>query len=171
MQVNNPIIEVIRPSVRASVEFTRPADTIAYSIKDAISNSTTAPTVLTFSGMGRALGSAGYINRIQILTTQVTCTAQLRLHLFNAAPTALADNSPYTTLWARRGSRVGTIDFPALSTQGAGSDASKTQWIDIPVFYVCAAADNALYGMLSSLTAFTPDSGQMFYIALSAEQL
>lgn len=167
---SNSIGKVGVSGVRVSVTLTRPADTTAYAVNDAVSDSTSSPTVLTFSGMATANGGSGSILKAQLITNQSTNTAQFRLHLFNVAPSAVNDNAAYPMLWANRAARVGTVDFPACATEGSGSDAATAQWIDLPLYYVCGAADTALYGILETKAAFTPASGQLFYIALSAEQ-
>lgn len=158
-------------AIRVAAAFARPADTDPYGALDAISDSTSTPTVLTFAGMGRVNGGSGSILKAQLLTDNPAFTAQCRLHLFNVAPTAINDNAPHTTLWANRASRVGEIDFPALTTEGTGSTCAKSQWVDVPLFFICAAADTALYGILEARTAGgAPASAQNFHVVLSSEQ-
>ena len=48
-------------SVQKSASFTRPADTTAYAANDAIADSTTAPTLLSFANCANAVGGQGYI--------------------------------------------------------------------------------------------------------------
>jgi hypothetical protein len=73
---------------------------------------------------------------------------------------------------------VGSIKFPALSTEGTGSTAASAMrpspdgaysvpWLE----YKCAAADTALYGILTTLDGVTPVSAQNFYIELGADGL
>lgn len=155
-------------AIRAAT-LTRPADTTAYAAKDAISNSTSAPTYLTFANLARVSGGSGYIVKAQLMTNQSTNVAQYRLHLFNTAPTAINDNSPYTLLWANRASRVGYIDFGAAATEGSGSDAANSQ-NDTARLHFVTSGSASLFGILETLSAFTPASDQVFYIALSAEQ-
>lgn len=157
--------------------FTRPSDTTAYAAKDVISNSTSSPYVITFAGMGRVNGGSGTIVKTRLMTSQKTCTAQLRLHLFHTAPTATNDNSPYLYLYANAAYRVGMIDFPAMNTEdptnstAAGSmrPSSDGSYGPPNLWYKCAANDTALYGVLETLTGFTPDSAQAFYVELGAE--
>lgn len=157
-------------TVLATAAFTRPADTTAYAAKDAVSNSTSAPIVLTFTGLGRVVGGSGYITKARLLTDQAANVAQYRLHLFNVAPTAINDNSAYTLLWANRTSRISMIDIGPLGTEGTGSDAANGLNSDIRLAYKCAAADTALYGLLETLIAFTPASAQNLFVELTAEQ-
>jgi hypothetical protein len=103
------------------------------------------------------------------MTNQSTCTARFRLHLFNASPTAINDNAAYTLLWANRAERIGYIDFTACQTEGSGSDAANSQNDSVRLPFVAGAGNRTIYGLLESLDAFTPASGQAFYISLTAD--
>jgi hypothetical protein len=166
----NHLGEVGGKLTTSTASFTRPADTTAYAAKDAVSNSTTAPTVLTFTGAGRAAGGTGYITGVRLTTDQSTNGAQFRLHLYAIAPTAINDNAAQTLLWADRAKRIGYIDIGPLVTEGAGSDAAGALNADIRLPYKCDTADTHLYGLLETLTAFTPASAQNFHIALALDQ-
>ena len=158
-----------------SVEFNRPADTTAYTAKDAISNSTSAPSVLTFANITHDWSQAGYITKARIMTNKATWAstnaAVFKLHLFHEAPTAINDNSPYTLLFANRTRRIGTITFSALSTEGTGSDCANTIWTGA-LYFESKESNNTIYGLLevdSFSGTLTPDSAQTFYIELSAD--
>jgi hypothetical protein len=158
------------------VELTRPADTTAYTAKDVVSDSTSAPTVLTFANFARVNAGSGIIVRARLMTDQKTNTAQFRLHLFHTAPTATNDNSPYLLLYSNAANRIGMIDFPAMtsedstnSTAAATMRPSSDGGFGPPnLWYQAAAASRAIYGVLEAVTAFTPASGQKFYIELAA---
>lgn len=108
----NPTVSSRTVTVGAS--FTRPADTTAYTALDAVSNSTSAGTVLTFTNLARQASGSGYITKARILTNQSTNTARFRLHLFAQTPdaaTVLNDNAAYTQLYANRDKAIGTITF------------------------------------------------------------
>jgi hypothetical protein len=157
----------------ASATLTRPGDTNAYAAKDVVANSTTAPTVVTFSGMARIAGSGGYITKARLLTNRSTDTAQFRMHLYHTAPTAIADNAQMALVWANRTNRTGTLDFPALATEGTGSDSSYALLApgntNFPLPFVCTAGDRNLYAIFETLSIFTPASGQLFLIELTAD--
>lgn len=153
----------------SSVSFARPADTTAYAAKDAVSNSTSAPTVLTFSNIARVNQGNGYIVKARLMTDQSTNVSRFRLHLFHTAPTAINDNAAHTLLWANRANRIGHIDFDACQTEGSGSDAANSINRVERLFFQCASGSRALYGLLETLDVFTPASAQNFYIELSAE--
>lgn len=172
----NSIGAVFSNSVISSATVTRPSDTTAYAAKDVIS--TALGAVIEFAGMARNNGGFGSLVKSRVMTNQSTCIASLSLHLFNAAPTAIADNAQYTMLWANRDKRIGTIRFPALSTGGTGSDAAAAMRpsydgaYSIPdIRYQCAANDTKLYGILTTEDIFTPASGQLFFIEHTADWL
>ena len=161
--------EVGTNGVIIGVELTRPADTTAYAVNDAVSNSTSDPTVLTFTNLARANAKSGYIVKARLMTDQKTNTAQFRLHLYHTAPTAINDNSAQALLYANKDKAVGYIDFNAMTTEDAtASDAAFSLWIG-QLHFVCASASRTLYGLLETKTAFTPASAQKFYIELSAD--
>ena len=158
-------------SLTSTCTFTRPADTTAYSINDVIADSTSAPTVISFTNIARAVGGQSYIVKVRIMTDQKTCTARMRLALFQTAPTLINDNSPKTRLWANRVISLGSIDFDPMTTEDAtNSTAASAMWTSAPVNIVCDAASTTIYGILSTLDAFTPASAQQFYIAIDVEQ-
>lgn len=158
-QVGGQIIEV------SSGELTRPANTDAYAAKDAV-----GPTsaLLTFTDLARVTGGTGYITKARIITDQKTLTARFRLHLFNAAPTAIADNAPFLLLYADASKRIGYIDFPAFATEDAtNSTAAVAQNILDRLPFV--AVTKTLHGVLETLDVFTPASAQKFIVYLTAD--
>lgn len=161
--------EVGGNTAAVSVSFTRPADTTAYAAKDAVSNSTSAPTVLTFSNLARVNAGSGYITKARVMTDQAANVARFRLHLYHTAPTAINDNAQHTILWANRANRIGFIDFDAMQTEGTGSDAANALNSTIRLAFVCAAASRTIYGLLETRDAFTPANGQNFLIEITSE--
>jgi hypothetical protein len=152
--------------VSVGVNFTRPSDTTAYAAKDAVSDSTSAPTILTFANFARIAAGSGYIVRANMMTDQTTLTARLRLHLFHTSVTAINDNAAFTLLYANRASRIGYIDFDPGVTEGAGSTASHSLNAITRLPFVCAAASRSVFGLLETLDIFTPASAQAFYVEL-----
>lgn len=176
----------------ATAEFTRPANTTAYTAGDVVSNDATTTTLMTFTGLVSQRGGSGYIVKAKLQTDKKDETAQYRLILYSVstvasvtgAPTVSVpgDNAPDTTIYANRLYRVGHIDFPACT---AGADTSNNtgaiaQWTGAPLSFRCyqgnagaapnAPGDNALYGKLVNMTGTTPASGQNFSVTLQADQ-
>jgi hypothetical protein len=165
---NAPILT----GVNVETSFTRPSDTTAYSVSDVLGNTGTA-AVLTFAGMADPGVCAGAITKARLMTNSATACLGMavRLYLYKTAPTPIADNSPYTLLWADRSNRIGYLDFPALATEGTGSDSASALWLDLPVTFTTVAGSGTLYGVLVVKTAgAAPASAQQFAIALNADQ-
>lgn len=158
------------------VEITRPADTTAYAVGDSVNTSTSAPTLITFTNAARVASGTGYITKARLTTDQSACVAQMRLWLYNANTAFLNnDNAAFLIKYADKATRIGYIDFPALSTE-AGSDCAFSFVPDsdpaTPNFTALAfTADSgrSIYGAFETKTAFTPASGQKFYVELTFE--
>lgn len=153
-------------TVQSAVEITRPANTTAYTAKDAIADLTSGATILTFANCARSAGGSGYVTKARLQTDQAANVSAYRLHLYDATLTSVVDNAPMTVLYANRASYLGYIDFPAASTDG--SDTATSQSTDKPLPFV--AVGTSLFGMLETITGFTPASGQKFYVQLGIEQ-
>lgn len=152
----------------ATVEITRPANATAYAALDAVSNSSTAPTVLSFKDLG-ASGSGqaqGVVIGALLTTDQTTCTARFKIYLFSSSPTAINDNAAFTLLYADNSKYIGSISFDACATDGSGSTnaTSLNTTIRLPV---TLPIGTYIYGLLETLDAFTPASGQKIFIRLT----
>lgn len=154
-----------------SASFTRPANTTPYAAEDVVSNSTSAPTLLTFAGAARSNGGSGLILSARHLKNSTTTSgATYRLHLYSDnTVSAINDNAQFRLLFANRAKRIGFIDFNH-GTGGTGSDATNalTTFVNLP--FVCEAASTALYGTLTVTGAYTPTSGEQHYIELGIVQ-
>lgn len=159
----------------AQVNFQRETGTVAYAIDDVVSNSASAPTILTFPNMARVKGGSGYILKARLETNQNTCTAQFRLHLYQIALAAQQDNVQFVMPWTSRATHLGYIDFPAMETEGTGSFKAFSH-IDLgtsvehgKLMFTCTGTLRDIYGELETLSAFTPNSAQAFFIELGAD--
>jgi hypothetical protein len=126
--------------------------------------------------VARIAGGVGYIVKGQLFTDKKDCVAQCKIHIFNAPVTAILDNSPYLRLYANKDKRVAEVLFPALSTEDPTNSTAASAIVtantansNIPVPFSCGADDRDLYFMVETLTAFTPASGEKFYLRLTAE--
>jgi hypothetical protein len=156
-------------TIVVAASFSRPPNTTPYNALAAVSNSVSAPAVITFANIARIAQGSGYITKARTLTDLSSITPRLRLQLYNAAPTAINDGSAQTLLWANRLIRIGYIDFDALTTEGSGSDAAGALNTAIRLAFNCASGDRNLYGLLETRDPFTPASGQDIFIELTAE--
>ncbi len=163
---------------KVTVEFTRPANTTAYTAGDLVIDSATAPTLMDFASLAREAGSGGYIVGARLTTDKKSITPQFRVHLFNASDATLAhttvgDNAPLKQLYADEAKYCGSFDLPAMTTpaNSTNSDLSRTQddgALRKP--FLCAAGSRSIYAALEAIDAFTPASGQKFTLTLEAEQ-
>ena len=166
---------IVMRQVAVSASFARPSDSTPYGANDAVANSTSAPTVLNFADVVGGVGMSGEIVKVRLMTNQSTNQARFRLHLFHTAPTPINDNAAHTILYANRANRIGSVTLPLCSTAGSGSDAANsiavpgTPLSNVPLAFTCAADDTDLYGMLEALDAFTPASGQQFFIEITVK--
>jgi hypothetical protein len=154
---------------RVNATFTRPNDTAIYAALDVVSNSTSAPAVMTFAGMARGNGGSGRILSARHIKNSTTVTAAtFRLWLYRTAPTPINDNAQFPLLWANRANRLGFIDF-SHTTQGTGSDSSSSLVLYVGFDYVCDAADLNLYGILVATAAYQPSAQESHFIELGRE--
>lgn len=164
----SPLPVVSTDLTLTSVEFSRPANTTAYTAGDVVGPATAA--VLSFGNLARLAGGPGSVIKARMMTNQSANAARHRLHLYTITPVVIADNAPMTLLFANRASRVGVIDFPALTTEAAGSDSATAQATWERLTYQCAPGQTALLGVLETLDAYTPASGQTYFLELLAER-
>lgn len=167
---NNTIGLVGGNQIAVAVELTRPADTTAYAALDSISNSTSAPTVLNFADIFRAANGTGYITKAELWTDNKATTARIRAHIYNATVTPANDNSSFLLLYANKAIKQGHIDLPALATEDpTNSTGAYALNSTIRLAVDAASEDTDLYVSLETLDAFTPASGQKFYLKLTME--
>jgi hypothetical protein len=155
--------------VRVSTEFTRPADTTAYTAGDVVSDSTSATTPIALASAVRVNAGSGYIVRASLTTDKKSITPRFRVHLFNASnPTVAADNVAYKEVYADASKRLGYFDLPAMTTatDTTSSDMSRSSDVTMRHAVVAAAATRTLYAVLEALDAFTPASGEKFTLTL-----
>lgn len=148
--------EVVRPAGNAT----------PYTAKDVVGDGTVTELAL----LARVNEGTGYIVKARVMTDKNDVTPRLRLHLFHTAPSAIADNAPYTLLYANADKRIGHIDLPAMGTEGTGSDASFASVLDARVAFKCAAGSRSVFVVIETLDAFTPNAGQKFFVQLAADQ-
>ncbi len=151
----------------SAATFTRPNDTNAYTALDVVADSTSSPSVLEFDGIGATGG--------HIMLSDVTflCTGNavpptlgvLRLHLYNIAPTAIADNAAYNLPVADRDKYVGYVDIPTPVDLG---DTIWSQAKEINKTIKLASGDNKLYGILQTIESCGAAASLGITISLSA---
>lgn len=146
-----------------------------YAAEDVVSDSASAGTAITFDGICKTLGGAGYITNAGILLSTTGLTWRLRLYLYRVTPTTgeLDDNKANTSVHTTdRPNYVRYIDFPAMTDVGGNSETISTPSTigGLPVSFNCASGDDALYGILVTRDAETSESANMtMVISLTSE--
>lgn len=140
----------------SSASVTRPADVLAYTALDVVSNSTSTPTVLTFPEIGPTYGTI--IIRTATFRVDVASVPSgmgaFRLHLYTSSPTAIADNAAFNLISADRAKYAGFIEF------ATPTDIGDTLWSQVDnINRQVRLSDGSLYGILQTVGAFTPTSG------------
>lgn len=159
--------------VRIQATFTRPADTTAYAAGDLVANSTTAGSVipLSFTNAVRTAGDCLRIERVRVEKSGTSLTnASFRLHLFEDSPTpTVGDNGVYNNAGALATNNIlnhaGT--FP-VTMQWSGSDGAMGIGVPTTGSGVTASptSGTTLFGLLEVTGAYTPVSGEIFYVVL-----
>lgn len=181
IQAYDPISGALfKPTVRRVVStatFVRPADTTAYTAGDVVGPVTT-PAVQKLTGVGRANGGTGKIVDLKIICDLATITnGTFRVHFFNATLTPAADNAVFAGLQLNGANYLGYVDPPILVADAAGSLSGMTEQNagigptkGLPLQFVCASGDTALYAVIIALAAYTPSSSENFRLTIIAEQ-
>ncbi|MFA5922321.1 MAG: hypothetical protein WC856_13680 [Methylococcaceae bacterium] len=146
--INNAVV-----SHSATVTVTRPADTTAYTAGDVIGD-TGGSAIMTFANMGKAAGGEVMITSVELeLDVATSAMAGTKLRLYNAAPTAIADNAAWDLVSGDRGKYLGQI---TLSTP---TDEGSTLFCDNDgINKQITLASGSLYAELQTVSAFTPAS-------------
>lgn len=153
-------------------QFTRPSNTTQYAAGDVVNDSTSAPTVMTFSKPARESGPTGGGSIIQqaILIDSAAEATKLdcELWLFDTTITPDNDNAAFTPTDAELLTLVGIISFPASGYKvgtASGNSVCQVDNLGLPVNTVAGPA-NSLFGVLVARNAYTPISAEVFKIVL-----
>ena len=156
-------------AVAPSASYTRPADTTAYAAGDAVANSTSAPTVLTFSSAVRANGGSGIIIGAQLIdNSSPTTPGQFELYLFSATVTPTNDNAALDISAADALKLVGVIPFTTNKKFTSSTVYSAMAMGDCAPFgFVADAGGTSLFGLLCARNAYSPKSGGVLTLKLT----
>ena len=164
--------------IRVSANFTRPADTTAYTSGDLVANSVTAASVVPLSWtVSRTVLGLVRVRRALLHKNQNSITnAGFQLHLFNASPTiaTAGDNSVFATNVSGYDKSMGFIEFTSIARYADGA-VSQGQCVDdtntkAAAMIVAPAAGRLVYGLLLATGAYTPASAEVFTVDLELER-
>lgn len=152
------------------VTLTRPNDTNAYAANDAITTATSSASGYTFSACARINAGCGTIVDAQLILSDPNATlANFELWLFDAVPTIPNDNAAFAFTDAEANTSVAVLKFYASDYSDSSNNRIYQMW-NQPRMFKCASASKALYGVLKTLTAFTPVAQSTFLVKLKIVQ-
>lgn len=152
----------VADGVTVSASATRPSDTTAYAALDVVGeNPATAMSFVNVLTAGEAYIITGAKLRIDINAVPAGMLG-FRLHLYDAAPTAIADNAAYNLPSGDRTKYMGYVDFPTPDDLGdtLWSQSSNT------LSGKLAAGSTTLYGILQTIGAYTPAASTVHSVTL-----
>lgn len=157
-----------------SAQFTRPADTTAYTANDVVSDSTVIGHPLVFQNCVRFQGGTGVIySALMFASTDATVNPNFDLVLFDtSAITMAADNAAGTVTDTEAYNIVAIVTFDGtnaanVSTVGANLVIGATA---IGQAFKCGSNLRDLYGMVIDRGGYTPASAEIFRFKLAITQ-
>jgi hypothetical protein len=160
---NGSSLTVDGTAYAATVSFTRPANTTAYTAGDVIGTGASNDAIHTLSSIG---SSGGYV-MVQSIELVLGISAvpsgmtSFRVHFYDSSPTAAADNSVFDVASGDRAKYLGYIDLPAPVDLGS---TCFTQ-VDYPgKLFKLASASSSLFCELQTIGGFTPAANSESYI-------
>jgi len=163
---------ILGTQAEITVEKTRPADTTLYTDEDVISESTSAGTAFTFSAAVFQNGGSGRITKAVIQCDDTNIVPVMTMYLTNVVPTGnLDDNAANTNpVYATESDNyIGRLDWAAMEDLGGASESVLVAADGkMPLPFVCASGDTALYGVLVIRSAaHTPTSAAKWRVTLT----
>lgn len=130
----------------------RPENTTSYAVGDVVGTSPASNLEFNFASEGQRF----IILRALLMIKSNAVPSGMggfRLHLFNAAPTAIADNAAFNIIAADRDKYLGYIEFDTPSDFGDTLISQKEN-----LTFEETLVESKLYGVLETLAAFQPTS-------------
>lgn len=158
---------------------TRPADTNAYAVADAITDSNSAPTVLTIAGFGRQNGGSGVITGMRLISSANQATKpDIDVFVFDTTFTPDNDNAAFTPTDAELETCLGVVRFRGTdvvvgdANSGASGNVLYPNPLNgfSPIAYKCGAGTTGLFFALVARNAYTPVSGEKFTLIADVQQ-
>lgn len=164
---NQPVIGSLA-TVDASV--TRPADTTAYAIGDAWSDSTSAPTTPTLAGAARISGKGGVLTDMVIQSDNGPATLLVgQILIFDSSVTNTNDNSALSISDADLLKLVGIVDFAMVNQNGSGTANSCFHARNLAIVFSCVASADLRF-LVRVGNAYTPASGEKLTVRAKCVQ-
>lgn len=159
-------------AVNVSTSFNRPANTIAYNNLDSINSTTTNSGTQAFSNAFRST-YGGTLQSFYILTNKANLTAQIRVYVYSSSISNIGgsiydDNAVFAPTFSQADDFITWFDMPPLSNTGGFSSCSQSKLDNLGILIPSNTSLNFHFQIISG--AFTPDSGQSFFIGAIIDQ-
>lgn len=160
----------------STVSFTRPANTTAYTAGDVVGvadvsvAANAGSAIHEFASIGPSAGAiiiTGADLRVDVAAVPAGMTS-FRLHLYDAAPTAILDNAAWDLPAGDRAAYLGYIDIGTAVDVGATLYAQVDQ---VNKQFKLASGSTSLYGLLVTNGGFTPTSAAVKRMRLHSVSL
>ena len=160
----------------SAVSFTRPANATPYTAGDVVGvadvsvAANAGSAIHVFASIGPSAGAiiiTGADLRIDVAAVPSGMTS-FRLHLYDAAPTAILDNAAWDLPAGDRTAYLGYIDIGAAVDVGSTLYAQADQ---VNKQFKLASASTSLYGLLVTNGGFTPTSAAVKRLRLHSVSL
>ena len=142
---------------------TRPDNITAYDALDVVGEGVAVNLVFANAGPS---GGQVIINSISMrcdVNAVPSGMSTYRLHLYNAAPTAIADNTAYNFPEGDRAKYLGYVDIPTPTDMG---DTLWSESNGLGKIVKLADGSTTLYGILQTLGAYTPTASIVKTVAM-----
>lgn len=153
---NSSSLTVDGKAYRTSATITRPSNTTAYTAGDVVGD-TGGSAIITLTSAGPS-GGFVLIQSASLVFSDNTVPGGMggfRVHLYSAAPTAIADNAVFDLVSGERANYMGYIDLPAPQDLGS----TLYSQVDYPGRLVkLAAASTSMFAEIETRGGYTPVS-------------
>jgi hypothetical protein len=163
-----PVYVIAKPKT-VKVDVTRPADTTAYAVADAISNSTSAPTSggFTIANAGRQSGGSCLITDVIVSSDAAPATRLSgEIFIFDQSVTNINDNTAFAVSDTERKNMIAAIPF-SLFNLGNNGIAHVT---GLSILCTCVGSADLRF-LLRARNAYTPASGEVLSFTFKFLQL
>lgn len=153
-----------------SSEFTRTANTTAYTARQVVGASGAASGSFSIGSGVTGLSTSiavvtGYVTNA-IVTSDNPVTGTMELWLFNQNPTVPADNVNFALTYTQAKTFLGVLSLTLTETIGGATSIYESDGTKL-IFKL--PAGGSIYGVLVAVTGFTPTSGQKFNVTLGLD--
>ena len=161
-----PVVGPNDEIIVVQVDITRPGDTTAYAVNDAIANSTSSPATggFTLANMAKVSGGSGAITSVSVCSSADPATPlQLEVIFFNQAVTAINDNAAFAVSDAEIKTMIDKVGL-ALEDMG-NNDWAKQNGLWIP--YTCVGSADLRF-LLRAKNAYAPANAEVLTVTVTA---